>query len=180
MTTKLILTYEMTTCDRCGGTGEYPSAMWQGACIKCWRKGEVMTAAGKRAFARFSAIEAEMNVTWGDINVGDRVLFVSTTKTWVTVTDIVADKLNADYFVFTFSNGQALMTKLPFEVKRYDRDVWVRAARDAARLSGATLTGDDEVAEVAPQAPKATGSHAACTHERTSKARAACRRARNV
>lgn len=174
------LVYETATCARCFGSGEYPSSAWQGVCLGCNGTGNKLTPAGRRATKRFEAIADEMNVTFADVKVGDRILFTSVTRKWVDVTAIEPDAHNPGYVVFTFAQTSAgqLATKPEFAVRRYDRDVWVRAARDAARLSGAILEGDDAVADVAPQAPKATGSHADCTHERTAKARAACRRAR--
>lgn len=69
------MTFEMTTCTRCGGTGQMPFAVAGGACFKCHRKGEVMTPKGRAAHKRINEWAANnLMVEVGDLAPGDRIM----------------------------------------------------------------------------------------------------------
>lgn len=66
------IAWERETCSRCGGTGRYPSAMWQGMCLKCEGGGQMLTRAGRAALAKYNAyLELHHSVRMIDLQPGD-------------------------------------------------------------------------------------------------------------
>lgn len=50
------ITYEREECTRCGGTGQYPSACYNGLCLGCSGTGRKLTRRGKAAKAKIDAL----------------------------------------------------------------------------------------------------------------------------
>lgn len=68
------IVWERVTCTRCGGSGRYPSACWQGVCLGCSGKGEKLTRAGAAAMKKFEAyIAAHHTKMMIDLEPGDIV-----------------------------------------------------------------------------------------------------------
>ena len=68
------IVWERVTCTRCGGSGQYPSACWQGMCLGCNGKGEKLTRAGAAAMKKFEAyIAAHHTKMMIDLEPGDIV-----------------------------------------------------------------------------------------------------------
>lgn len=66
--------WDRETCTRCGGTGRYPSAMWQGVCLGCNGLGRKLTRAGKAALAKYDAyMAANHSKMMIDLQPGDVV-----------------------------------------------------------------------------------------------------------
>lgn len=68
------ITFETETCTRCAGSGQYPSAAWQGRCLGCGGKGVRQTRRGKAACQRALAAARGEQVAVTDLAVGMRVL----------------------------------------------------------------------------------------------------------
>lgn len=49
------LRFESETCGRCGGSGTYPSACWNGVCLGCSGSGSRFTRNGAAAYKRYRA-----------------------------------------------------------------------------------------------------------------------------
>lgn len=73
-TTVQSISWETTTCDRCGGTGYMPFAAYGGVCFKCNKHGVVLTPAGRAA--RKAYMEARdaacARKAVRDLQVGDK------------------------------------------------------------------------------------------------------------
>ena len=69
------VTFETTTCDRCGGSGYMPFAAYGGVCFKCNKAGKVFTRKG--AAARKAFVEARNaacpKLLPGELKVGMKV-----------------------------------------------------------------------------------------------------------
>lgn len=77
------ITYEMTPCSRCGGSGTMPyPGVYNGKCFKCHGKGEVMTRSGAAAWKRVQSVKAKhCTVAASSLSPGDRVLVNGRTHT---------------------------------------------------------------------------------------------------
>ena len=81
--------WERETCTRCGGTGRYPSACWNGVCLGCNGQGTKLTPNGKRAVTKYNAfLAANYTATVADLKPGDKIFKQGR---WVTVHDIDLD-----------------------------------------------------------------------------------------
>lgn len=159
-TTKLpTITFETHTCTRCGGSGQYPSACWNGVCLGCSGAGVRHTRAGRNARARYNEVMACMTHTYGDVKVGDRVKAsiarVNSTASfekWLTVTAInvrenvykVGDGPWMNMLSFDFDGldttkytGIQAGTDMPIMI--WDRDIYLEAINACRRLKGATI-----------------------------------------
>lgn len=182
MTNRKRITFETETCSRCGGSGEYPSAAWQGMCLGCNRTGRRMTRRGKAAKRRYDELIEAMSKPVTDVEVGDRVQFASSPK-WYTVSSSKpyfpqeGAQMSGDWWELQ-TNGQGLIAQTTSLVKVWDAEVFDNALRVVGRMKGATVEGLEEEPEEASEEPH-TGrvSHAGHDHPNTPAARAACRRA---
>ena len=179
MTNRKRITFETETCNRCGGSGQYPSAAWQGMCLGCNGTGRRMTRRGKAAKRRYDEIIEKMCKPVTEIEVGDRVQFASSHKWFTTVSSKPylpqeGAQMSGDWWEIR-TNGQGLIAQTTSLVKVWDPEVFDEAARVVGRMKGATVEG---LEEEAPEEPR-TGrvSHAGHDHPNTAAARAACRRA---
>jgi hypothetical protein len=81
--------FETMTCGRCAGTGQFPSAMWQGVCLGCSGVGIVRTRNGKAAARKYEAyLAAHHTITAIDLKAGDKIRKMGR---WVTVHDVDTD-----------------------------------------------------------------------------------------
>lgn len=68
------LIFDREFCERCGGSGRYPSSAWQGVCLGCSGQGRKLTRKGKKANAAWvTFLEATCQVPGADVTVGMRV-----------------------------------------------------------------------------------------------------------
>jgi hypothetical protein len=68
------IAYETVTCDRCAGSGHYPSAAWNGVCLKCSGVGNMLTANGRRAFKKYEEYLAANHTKYAiDLEPGDDI-----------------------------------------------------------------------------------------------------------
>lgn len=196
--TRRKITFEKETCTRCGGTGRYPSACYNGVCLGCTGTGKKLTRRGAAALKAYNAVMDEMKKPASEVKVGDLVkitLNMSGAQGWRRVDAIVEDsgvrigdrKLPGLVFMAD--------SNMPYRVSFNENstfEVWDEAVREraidrVARLKGAIIvapegdvTNDEKVAQEGTQGPARRGSHADCDHEATPKARAACRKARKA
>lgn len=56
-------------CDRCGGTGQYPSACYSGLCLGCGGNGKALTSEGQKARALWMSLLPRKRA--GEIGVGE-------------------------------------------------------------------------------------------------------------
>lgn len=191
--TPITIKFERTTCGRCGGTGSYSFNPRDGSrCFGCEGSGERLSRAGVAAKKAYDAVIAEMDRTWADVKEGDKVwenvrTFMGTRSRWETVESIKADENNPGRIKVTFNGGFGLITSPEFKIRVWSPEVRMRAAIRVANLKGARVTGLTETPEpvqsparVVTSATAVNGriDHTNCDHERTSKARAICRKAR--
>lgn len=88
------ITFETTTCDRCGGTGTMPYTAYNGVCLKCNRRGTVYTPKGRAAAKKAAAWkDAHASISLSDLAVGDRIYVTNMrgARVLVTVTDLTTD-----------------------------------------------------------------------------------------
>jgi hypothetical protein len=206
-TANIKVTFETETCMRCGGTGDYPSACWQGVCLGCSGRGVRYTRRGRAARNAYDETMAGMTRTYGDVKVGDRVRMsisshgsMSSTTKWVVVESIKVHPKSIkhgdgpwlDTLSFTYEGidatryyGRQADPTNPIMI--WDADVFVAAARRVDRMKGATVTGldiDRDAQRIADEInavnvkPRVRGSHADCDHEATPAARRRCRASR--
>jgi DnaJ-class molecular chaperone len=80
------IAYETVTCDRCAGSGTYPSAAWQGVCLKCSGKGNMLTRNGRAAYKKYEAYLAANHTKLAiDLQPGDDIRKMGR---WVRVHDV--------------------------------------------------------------------------------------------
>lgn len=84
------ISFETTTCDRCGGTAYMPFSAWGGVCLKCNKSGkgngQMLTRAGKAAAKAFDDyIAAHHTKMMIDLQPGDMVRSVNGRHTVVEV-----------------------------------------------------------------------------------------------
>jgi hypothetical protein len=90
--------WDRETCDRCGGTGRYPSAMWNGVCLGCSGVGDRLTRSGKAAVKKYDAfLAANYSKAAIDLQPGDKIFKQGR---WVTVhaVDIDFPKMSGNGF----------------------------------------------------------------------------------
>lgn len=81
--------FERRACGRCGGTGRYPSARWNGVCLACQGAGKILTRAGRAAKKIHDAWIAEnLTVEAQTLRVGDRFRPSSHVNDWKTIESI--------------------------------------------------------------------------------------------
>lgn len=187
MTNHTTITFETETCSRCGGSGQYPSPMWQGMCLGCNGTGRKLTRAGKVAHKRFHAAMLKMCVPMTEVEVGDKVKQPADAK-WRTVTEVLDNSgighRNDDgttTWLPGFVAGNTVYSVSPdAQIMRYSQELFEEAVASVAHLKGATITRPDAPDNVVP-VPKSSRaprmSHAGHDHPNTAVARAACRKA---
>jgi hypothetical protein len=167
-TANIKVTFETETCGRCGGTGQYPSACWQGVCLGCSGRGVRLTRRGRAARNAYDETMSAMDRTYGDVKIGDRVRMsisphgslASTTK-WVIVESIKVhpksikhgdgpwlDTLSFTYVGIDAEKYNGRQADATCSIKIWDADVFVAAARRVDRMKGATVTGLDITSEI--------------------------------
>ena len=86
------LGFPVTTCTRCGGTGQYPSAAYRGVCLKCSGTGSVdYNQSSRRQRLAYEAAVAEAQAaTPEDIAVGDTIMapYGMAGRKWAKVTAV--------------------------------------------------------------------------------------------
>ena len=96
--------FPLSTCSRCGGTGQYPSAAWQGKCLGCSGTGYVdfNRSSRRQRIAYLEAVRASQATPVTEITIGDVVLlpYGIASEKWQTVESIDADELNPGRLVF--------------------------------------------------------------------------------
>lgn len=118
-TTATKIVFDTETCTRCGGTGDYPSAAWQGMCLKCKRAGVVYTPTAKRARAAMDAwAEQNLSTTYGQLVVGDKFMDGRKVREVVSIED---DRLNPGRIAVT-TKAMTIITEPQFGVRR----AWTR------------------------------------------------------
>lgn len=140
----LSVRFEQDACGRCLGTGQYHSLRANGRCFDCHGTRKVFTRAGRAAHKRYSAVMAEMERTWGDVQPGDKV---SHNARWVTVASTgdsatvatVVDGQRIPALCAEFANGSQVITSRCDTVRVWDREVFVKACRAVAHLKGAIV-----------------------------------------
>jgi hypothetical protein len=203
-TANIKITFETETCMRCAGSGDYPSACWQGVCLGCSGRGIRWTRRGRAARNAYDEVMAGMKRTYGDVKVGDRVRMsisphgsLSSVTRWVVVESIkvhpksmkIGDGPWVDTLSFTYVgidaekyNGRQAHPTNPIMI--WDADIYLAAARRVDRMKGATVTGlepthtERVIAKRAVVMTAHRGSHADCDHEATPAARRRCRASR--
>lgn len=80
------ISWDAVTCDRCSGSGTYPSSSWDGICLKCRGAKTMLTRAGKAAKAAYDAyLEANHTKLAIELQPGD---FVLDHHRWVKVHEV--------------------------------------------------------------------------------------------
>jgi hypothetical protein len=114
--TKTTVTYEMKTCGRCGGSGNYSyCAMYGTRCFKCGGSKRVLSAAGAKASKAVKVfIAAHFSVPVEALVVGDRIKVESVTRTIASIAtdggskygigkDAAGNTIWEDYVTLTFT-----------------------------------------------------------------------------
>jgi hypothetical protein len=125
--------FEIETCGRCGGSGEYSFNLLDGKrCYGCQGKGVKFT---KRGRAAYDFCSKGFTVKWSEVEPGQKVF---ESGGWRTVTDIAdaIDKYPGGIYV-SFGPDFGLFTSKDFEVKVFHK---MESARLAAIEYQATLT----------------------------------------
>lgn len=167
------VTFETTTCGRCGGTGTYPSAAYNGVCLGCSGHKVVLTRAGRAAKKIYDSIVEGMMTPAEDVKVGDRVYapfavgMMGSANKWMTVEAIgeprfsgrskIGDEDWKDVFVIDFKyvgfedseKVTAVSHQAGTRIKVWNADLYVAACVRVAHLKGAIVTGLPE----APASP---------------------------
>ena len=113
--------FEIETCGRCGGTGEYSFNLMDGTrCYGCQGKGVRYT---KRGAAAYEYFRKGFTVKWSEVEVGQKVFEKSR---WLTVTAIT-DEGNS--VRVNFGPSYALYTSFAHETKVFHK---MESARIAA------------------------------------------------
>jgi hypothetical protein len=187
---KLSIKFHVEPCTRCGGTGTYPSPAWEGRCLGCSGKGYKLTAAAARARKIYDDLCHTMTTTWANVKIGDRV-FVDH-KYWVIVDSIEPTEsistldgpqdriLVSGHYLLRPDREYVVNTSLEFDVRVYQRDVFIAAVRRVAGMKDVTVTGleDESPVAAAPPARRTSTSHSSCSHPSTPAARRVCRASR--
>lgn len=80
------ISWDAVTCDRCSGSGTYPSSSWDGICLKCRGAKTMLTRAGKAAKAAYDAyLEANHTKLAIDLQPGD---MIRNNSRWVKVHEV--------------------------------------------------------------------------------------------
>ena len=99
--------FPLSTCSRCGGTGQYPSAAWQGKCLGCSGTGYVdfNRSSRRQRIAYLEAVTAAQTTPVTEVAVGDVVLlpYGMMSDKWFAVESIEDDKLNPGRIVLRAS-----------------------------------------------------------------------------
>jgi hypothetical protein len=67
--------WDREKCARCGGSGRYPSSMWDGVCLGCNGKGRKLTRVGRAAFKKYdAALRAGATVMAHELKPGDLIV----------------------------------------------------------------------------------------------------------
>lgn len=100
------ISYETEICGRCAGSGQYPSAAWQGVCLGCSGHGSRLTRAGKAALKKYEAyLEQHHTKLAIDLEPGDQVRKAGR---WVTVHEV--DRTISKGSVCTIGAGDNAVT----------------------------------------------------------------------
>jgi hypothetical protein len=199
--TETRITFERETCMRCDGTGQYPSSAWNGVCLGCSGAGVKFTRNGRTAYIKYhEAVAADMAVLAENVIVGSRVFYDR--KWWLveanepTKSGLVTEENLAIGLVRGVNKPSpkrmSYIAQVGQSLAVWNEEIYVAIARRIDRLKGATVTGlpEPELTEksesvssptpVVKSVTKQNGriDHTNCGHDRTPKARAACRRAR--
>lgn len=148
-TRRLRITYDTTTCSRCGGSGRMPYSVYGGVCFKCNGKGQYLTPQGRKVRAWFDAwAERHLTVAASTLEPGDRIVVHGATWT-VTERTTTLGKGNGrsmrgvegtDTYVETWTYGQ---TTINYERRTRTgvvREGYLTAAHASVRLAWTTET----------------------------------------
>lgn len=129
--------FETETCMRCGGSGTYPSACWNGVCLGCSGSGVRFTRRGLAAYKKYWAyVEANNTVNVTELEAGD--MFLGDHRKWVRILRVErGDYGTSTCTVGVKGSGTEVVTTTHYTVQLITR---MKDGREMARTSGEDAT----------------------------------------